>query len=207
MYNCIGDGTTAVDLFLVGGGGSGRYSGGGGGYTQTIRKVPITLNNGYVITIGSGGNADENGGSSSAFGYSVSGGKTGYYDGGAGGSGGGSGFRKQELAPAETGGSDGSNGGAGQYNGGVGQGRTTREFGEATGKLYAGGAGGGGGNNYGPASVCYSGGPGGAGGGGAGGRMGDEGSAGEANTGGGGGGTSGNHFAGGSGIVIIRNAR
>ena len=185
MYNCIGDGTTAVDLFLVGGGGSGRYSGGGGGYTQTIRKVPITLNNGYVITIGSGGNADENGGSSSAFGYSVSGGKTGYYDGGAGGSGGGSVFRKQELAPAETGGSDGSNGGAGQYNGGVGQGRTTREFGEATGKLYAGGAGGGG----------------------AGGRMGSEGSTGEANTGGGGGGTSGLHFAGGSGIVIIRNAR
>ena len=200
--------SSGVDLFLVGGGagGAGSGAGGGGGYTQTIRKVPITLNNGYAITIGAGGNADENGGSSSAFGYSVSGGKTGYYDGGAGGSGGGSGFRKQELAPAGTGGSDGSNGGAGQYNGGVGQGRTTREFGEATGKLYAGG-GGGGGNNYGPASVCYSGGAGGAGGGGAGGRMGSEGSAGEANTGGGGGGTSGLHFAGGSGIVIIRNAR
>ena len=200
--------SSGVDLFLVGGGagGAGSGAGGGGGYTQTIRKVPITLNNGYAITIGAGGNADENGGNSSAFGYSVSGGKTGYYDGGAGGSGGGSGFRKQELAPAGTGGSDGSNGGAGQYNGGVGQGRTTREFGEAGEKLYAGG-GGGGGNNYGPASVCYSGGAGGAGGGGAGGRMGSEGSAGEANTGGGGGGTSGGHFAGGSGIVIIRNAR
>lgn len=38
-------------------------------------------------------------------------------------------------------------------------------------------------------------------------RMGSEGSTGEANTGGGGEGTSGLHFAGGSGIVIIRNAR
>ena len=200
--------SNGIDVFLVGGGagGAGSGAGGGGGYTKTIKKVSVTLNNGYAITIGAGGNADENGGSSSAFGYSVSGGKTGYYDGGAGGSGGGSGFRKQELASAGAGGSDGSNGGAGQYNGGVGQGTTTREFGEAGEKLYAGG-GGGGGNNYGPASVCYSGGPGGAGGGGAGGRMGDEGSAGEANTGGGGGGTSGNHFAGGSGIVIIRNAR
>ena len=200
--------SNGIDVFLVGGGagGAGSGAGGGGGYTKTIKKVSVTLNNGYAITIGAGGNADENGGSSSAFGYSVSGGKTGYYDGGNGGSGGGSGFRKQELASAGAGGSDGSNGGAGQYNGGVGQGTTTREFGEAGEKLYAGG-GGGGGNNYGPASVCYSGGPGGAGGGGAGGRMGDEGSAGEANTGGGGGGTSGNHFVGGSGIVIIRNAR
>ena len=198
--------SNGIDVFLVGGGagGAGSGAGGGGGYTKTIKKVSVTLNNGYAITIGAGGNADENGGSSSAFGYSVSGGKTGYYDGGAGGSGGGSGFRKQELASAGAGGSDGSNGGAGQYNGGVGQGTTTREFGEAGEKLYAGG-GGGGGNNYGPASVCYSGGPGGAGGGGAGGRT--EGSAGETNTGGGGGGTSGVLYAGGSGIVIIRNAR
>lgn len=37
--------------------------------------------------------------------------------------------------------------------------------------------------------------------------MGSEGSTGEANTGGGSGGTSRLHFAGGSGIVIIRNAR
>ena len=156
--------SNGIDVFLVGGGagGAGSGAGGGGGYTKTIKKVSVTLNNGYAITIGAGGNADENGGSSSAFGYSVSGGKTGYYDGGAGGSGGGSGFRKQELASAGAGGSDGSNGGAGQYNGGVGQGTTTREFGEAGEKLYAGG---------------------------------------------GGGGTSGNHFAGGSGIVIIRNAR
>ena len=136
--------SNGIDVFLVGGGagGAGSGAGGGGGYTKTIKKVSVTLNNGYAITIGAGGNADENGGSSSAFGYSVSGGKTGYYDGGNGGSGGGSGFRKQELASAGAGGSDGSNGGAGQYNGGVGQGTTTREFGESDGTLYAGGGGG-----------------------------------------------------------------
>ena len=202
----LGIGTSKIDVFLVGGGagGAGSGAGGGGGYTKTVKKVSVTLKSSNAIVIGAGGNADENGGSSSAFGYSVSGGKTGNFDGGDGGSGGGSGFRKQELASAGSGGSDGSNGGNGYYNGGTGQGTTTREFGEASGTLYAGG-GGGGGNNYGPASVCYPGGTGGAGGGGAGGRT--EGSAGETNTGGGGGGTSGVLYAGGSGIVIIRNAR
>ena len=202
----LGIGTSKIDVFLVGGGagGAGSGAGGGGGYTKTVKKVSVTLKSSNAIVIGAGGNADENGGSSSAFGYSVSGGKTGNFDGGDGGSGGGSGFRKQELASAGSGGSDGSNGGNGYYKGGTGQGTTTREFGEASGKLYAGG-GGGGGNNYGPASVCYPGGTGGAGGGGAGGRT--EGSAGETNTGGGGGGTSGVLYAGGSGIVIIRNAR
>ena len=202
----LGIGTSKIDVFLVGGGagGAGSGAGGGGGYTKTVKKVSVTLKSSNAIVIGAGGNADENGESSSAFGYSVSGGKTGNFDGGDGGSGGGSGFRKQELASAGSGGSDGSNGGNGYYNGGTGQGTTTREFGEASGTLYAGG-GGGGGNNYGPASVCYPGGTGGAGGGGAGGRT--EGSAGETNTGGGGGGTSGVLYAGGSGIVIIRNAR
>ena len=202
----LGIGTSKIDVFLVGGGagGAGSGAGGGGGYTKTVKKVSVILKSSNAIVIGAGGNADENGGSSSAFGYSVSGGKTGNFDGGDGGSGGGSGFRKQELASAGSGGSDGSNGGNGYYNGGTGQGTTTREFGEASGTLYAGG-GGGGGNNYGPASVCYPGGTGGAGGGGAGGRT--EGSAGETNTGGGGGGTSGVLYAGGSGIVIIRNAR
>ena len=102
---------------------------------------------------------------------------------------------------------------------GVGQGYTTREFGESTGTLYAGGGGGGAGcEQTGRESSTY--GSGGAGGGGAGGGSTGgscasmstttlKGKNGSANTGGGGGGGAYNNSAGngGSGIIVIRNAR
>lgn len=189
-----------IDVFLVGGGGGGgshgKYkngSGGGGGYTTTLRSISVEKGTSYSVTIGSGGAINSRGGTSSAFNGTAAGGygcpseKTG----GAGGSGGG--------AWQCAGGSDGGNGGSGENPkvGGNGQGTTTREFGESTGKLYAGGGGGGqsGGNGI----------AGGAGGGARGGYSALD------NTGGGGGGQNYSYAnyggAGGSGIVVIRNAR
>lgn len=142
--------------------------------------------------------------------FSVSGGYGGWYaktpngssgqSGGSGGSGGGAQGRWQSdsslISNGAKGGSDGTAGGSVQsyrdgrmWDGGPGQGSTTREFGSTSGTLYAGGGGGGGWN--------MSGGAGGSGGGGNGGSTGT-GSNGTANTGGGGGG-GGSSYAGGSG--------
>ena len=180
----------AVDVFLVGGGGGGQAPGGGGGYTTTVKSLVLTANTEYPITVGAGGTAGAimlgtNGGSSEAFSCSAAGGEraTSANQGGNGGSGGGASVQSH----GGNGGSDGGDGGkvgSGGNNGKV-QGTTTREFGESTGDLYAGGGGG------------KENGLGGAGGGG------DYKENGEANTGGGGGGAG----AGGSGIVIIRNHR
>lgn len=188
----------SIDVFLVGGGGpSGANSsgtgGGGGGYTATYKNIKLAVNQGYPIAIGSGGASyNSDGGTTRAFGKSAAGGihvGDNWTKGGNGGSGG--------AGPrGGSGGSDGSNGtGTGSNSdGGLGQGTTTREFGESAGRLYAGG------------------------GGSTGGRAG-EGGGGEAkqngatNTGGGGGGYGASEggskfvYAGGSGIVIIRNAR
>lgn len=193
----------AVDVFLVGGGGSGGRggegnisAGGGGGYTATHKKIDIFSGTEYQIEVGAGGGYLANGGKSSAFEKTVNGGITGNR-GGAGGSGGG-------LGGQWSNGSGGSDGSDGHNNSkGIGQHTTTREFGEPTGDLYAGGGGsalphqehekvgGKGGGGYGALnwnSHAGSGAP---------------------NTGGGGGGTN-NHEGysgkGGSGIVIIRNA-
>ena len=209
-----------IDVFLVGGGGSGANGceesdgtyrstyGGGGGYTNTVRGVRISTNTDYAITVGAGGasassisQSGYNGGSTSAFGATANGGEgaVGFTGsswaghGGNGGSGGG-GF-------GGSGGSDGGNGSG--DNVGTGQGATTREFGEAGGNLYSGGGGG------------AANGAGGAGGGGAGcpTASGSNGVDGTANTGGGGGAGSRLIYpythsgAGGSGIVIIRNKR
>ena len=175
-----------VDLFAVGGGGGSNHSsgtwadcGGGGGYTTTVLSQTLSKNGEYAVTVGAGGGASATGGQSK-FGslITANGGKPGSDTyGGNGGSGGG--------PIGGKGGSNGSNGSSGATtNVGLGQGTTTREFGEESGDLYAGGGGGYGAN-------------GGAGGGG------NALSEGAANTGGGGG-CSRN---GGSGIVIIRNAR
>ena len=144
-------------------------SGGGGGYTKTTKSIKIIKNTSYHIVIGAGGDGypgtniyqGTNGGNSSGFSQSVNGGNGGSDTrGGDGGSGGGGGFSGRTygmLANYEyscVGGSDGSNGV--QYtnytdndryapiklSAGAGQGTTTREFGEATGDLYAGGGGG-----------------------------------------------------------------
>ena len=205
---------TYIDAFLVGGGGggngstsaSGAAAGGGGGYTKTLTKILLQKGVSYQVSIGAGGDYRTGGqyiglagGNTVAFGTTVNGGQpsTNIATGGAGGSGGG--------GTARAGGSDGSDGtSSGAYIGGKGQGTTTREFGEATGKLYAGGGSGGISDN------TTTGVAGGAGGGGMGGTYAVKGRDGEANTGGGGGGkgsNSGTNFhagSGGSGIVCIR---
>ena len=202
-----------LDVFCVGGGcagGSGNWDGnngygkaGSGGYTKTQKSVQVTVNTAYSIVIGAGGqSAFAPGGSTSAFGVTANGGtKLG------GGSGGGAYGNNQ----VNNGGSDGGNGdpqnaaniGIDHWGSpGKGQGTTTREFGEPTGTLYAGG-GGAGGNGSAQAH-------GGAGGGGNGAWNGHQPTSGEANTGGGGGGMYyglTNVGKGGSGIVVIRNHR
>lgn len=208
-----------IDIFIVGGGGGGangggRYGGGGGagGYTGTWTQVTINKGQAYQVVIGAGGAAGSIGGTSSAFGGSVSGGNGGNSTaGGSGGSGGGGSSGYNSGSHAGAGGSDGSAGdagvtGTGSGAGGSGQGSTTREFAESTGTLYS-GAGSGGVHQYGETSWVRAGG---AGGGGQGGAPDQNGTAGTANLGGGGGGGAGYNKAGGhggSGICIIRNAR
>lgn len=197
-----------IDVFCVGGGGDGgkgnAYAGGGGGAggcTATSRKS-IIKNTIYPIDVGSAN------GKSSGFGVEALGGGNGNNatsdaiagSGGSGGSGGGLGGTRNKT-PGEDGASDGNSAS------GTGQGTTTREFGESTGKLYSGGGGGGTGQLSG---AVTNGGAGGSGGGGAGAHeVHGSGTAGTTNTGGGGGGggASGAGGTGGSGIVVIRAAR
>ena len=202
-----------IEVFLVGaGGGGGRSpnsssshptvnvcsSGGGGGFTKTVRSVILTKDTAYEIVVGVGGAPEVDGGSTSAFNATVSGGKQGDSvsgdkkgaAGGAGGSGGG-GANTSPSNSVGAGGSDGSDGGSVTYGAaGTGQGTTTREFGEATGDLYSGGGGSVSKTVMGTRTAA---------GGDGGGAKGGESAA--DNTGGGGGGNGG---YGGSGIVIIR---
>lgn len=226
-----------IDLFLVGGGGNGGFfksgrgaqtgfGGGGGGYTATLRKVNVTGS--YEVTVGAGGIAGQTNGAGGAsafgglitanggYGHQSSSGDLDMIRGANGGSGGGGGVASNSDYGA--GGSNGNDGERGYYPqtiiGGKGQGTTTREFGEANGKLYAGG--GGGGRYISAQSPVIS--AGGSGGGGTGGWCGtantQAAAAGVANTGGGGGGgaigpdTSVNvpGASGGSGIVCFRDA-
>lgn len=231
-----------IDVFMVGGGGAGDGSstrtnsanaykiggGGGGGYTRTSRR--ISVQGSYQINIGAGGSMGVNGGSTS-FGdkLSVNGGFSGNdipgtsastLSGHPGGSGGGGGV--DSNSDYGSGGYNGSNGEHGypvDKKGGTGQNFTTREFGEPTGKLYAGG-GGGGRAMFSTASIISNGGSGGGGSGGFawdGNVIAQAPAAGVANTGGGGGGgaiaynprvaaTAGKGASGGSGIVCFRDA-
>lgn len=202
-----------LDVFCVGGGcagGSGSWDGnngygkaGSGGYTTTQKNVQSAANTSYSIVIGAGGqSAFAAGGNTTAFGVTANGGTK---------LGGGSGGGAYGNTQVNNGGSDGGNGDPQDaanigidHNGspGRGQGSTTREFGEPTGTLYAGG-GGAGGNGSAQAH-------GGAGGGGNGAWNGHPQTSGETNTGGGGGGMYyglTNVGKGGSGIVVIRNHR
>lgn len=227
-----------IDLFMVGGGGKGgrcvmtsspsyytANGGGGGGYTRTIKRLAVQGS--YEINIGTGSATANVDGGSTAWGsaYTVAGGKSSAEmpsapaaagTGRPGGSGGGGGVISN--SDYGTGGSDGNNGEQGYFGpvaGGTGQGFTTREFGEANGKLYAGG-GGGGRYMVSQTPIVSIGGP---GGGGAGGWAGSASgqlqapSAGGANTGGGGGGAVANYTggtqggSGGSGIVCFRDAQ
>ena len=233
-----------VDLFLVGGGGAGGRGnsaagtnvwpggGGGGGYTKTINGFSLHAGTKYTVVIGNGGSTHGADGESTSFGInSVLGGKGGYEStdvnnpkpgaGGAGGSGGGGAVHANSaIGSGGRDGSDGSNGypvNSAYGIGGKGQGTTTREFGEPTGKLYAGGGGGG---RHSTSDKNQS--PGGEGGGGTGSWSGYlsrtdwvAGTPGEPRTGGGGGGGvrhqtptdstwQDSSAAGGSGIVCIR---
>lgn len=228
-----------------GGGSDGRgpdYScagggGGGGGMTATVLDVAVSDGQSLAVIVGAGGAVSTslnngNGGASSvsrsgAVLCSANGGEGGEYtsleqvrDGGDGGSGGGAGAYRGDGLYGGNGGSDGGNGnGCGNdtdIGRGMGQGRTTRAFGEPGGTIYSGGGGGGGGGMRSGSSSSYGGGVGGAGGGGTGGtgqRYATGGAGGSANTGGGagGGGASsrdgsyaGDGATGGSGIVLIR---
>ena len=136
-----------IDVFLVGGGGSGAtvyrnsYTplyGGGGGYTQTTKSVVLVAGTAYPVVVGAGATAaDEQAGTSSAFGASAAGGFSGgesNTSAGNGGSGGADGSGNYSSVPYYAGGTDGSDG---VGNTGSGQGTTTREFGESTGALYS----------------------------------------------------------------------
>ena len=212
----LGNASIGIDVFLVGGGGGGGGNssgacsgggGGGGGYRVTVRNVAVTQTS-YYIKVGAGGKAGgysaaNSGGSSEAFGLIANGGMPG------------SKASKTGAGVGGAGGANGGNGGNGKTGGGKNGGNGGYEFDEAVyGTLYGGGGGGGAGN------YSSSRGYGGSGGGGKGGKGNnygeDNGSPGVKNTGGGGGGhggdadcssTNADDENGGSGIVIIRNAR
>lgn len=200
-FTKLGNAST-IDVFCVGGGSANSYGGGGcGGSTKTQKSVAVSAGTNYPITIGAGAQGGNNqslqggsGGDTTAFGVTGGGGKS---AGGTGSGGGGDGYinSKDVYFPAGNGGSNGGNGG-GQHGAKTGQGTTTREFGETTGDLYSGGGGG-------RDNERGNHGSGGAGGGA------DCGKSAAANTGGGAGGGNGQYqvFAGGSGIVVIRNSR
>ena len=164
-YNwLVPEGCTSVDVFLVGGGcGGNSYtdSGGAGGYTKTYKKdtdgyrdgdaIQVTPGQSISVIVGKGSNMSStstppNNGGYSQFlnsNYRANGGymygvlgQPWHSDGGSGGGSGGS--------IGGDGGSDGSDGTTGSAHiGGAGQGHTTRDFGESTGKRNAGGGGGG----------------------------------------------------------------
>lgn len=141
-----------IDVFLVGGGGTGGYMmGGGGGYTKTVKKITLNKNQRVQITIGAGGASYLGDGGTTTFdSYSVSGGEHGGTNRstkhGNGGSGGGGSTLDRSIT-AGSGGTDGASGGGGNdngttFSGGLGQGSTTREFGDSGADLYSGGGGG-----------------------------------------------------------------
>lgn len=218
----VPDGVYTVQVFLVGGGGSAgaNQRGGCGGYTKT-QTVSVTPGQVIPVAIGAGATEYDTPGGSSSFGsVFIAGGD--YYN---GGSGGGAPYIGTAYPIGGTGGSNGSNGGGpisangeeypGAINIGLGQGTTTKTFGESTGTLYAGGGGGLGSSYDGDSSSYTNGyGRGGAGGGGQGAMRNtyssnyhDFGTNGTPNTGGGGGsglGSAASKMKGGSGIVIVR---
>ena len=141
-----------IDVFLVGGGGGsggiiGWYpqGGGGSGYTKTVKNITLAPNTAYAVAVGAGGKAGSTGGASKFGSVATANGGSGTSNtnGGNGGSGGVAGGASGGTAPGIDG-SDGKSGASG--TGGKGQGTTTREFGETSGTLYAGGGSAGGGS-------------------------------------------------------------
>lgn len=189
-----------IDVTLVGGGGGSRpYSGGGGGgYVIVQKTIVLEAGKTYQIVIGDGGAAINEhvggaaggtGGTTSAFDLSAAGGNGGVANnnsnngvGGKGGSGGGGysgGQGGTDGADGKAGGLTNEDGSPRTIAGGKGSGKTTRSFGEESGTLYASGGDG-----------CYA-------------TTWVKQNA-AANTGNG---APGGAYKGGSGIVVIRNAR
>lgn len=220
-------GVTELEVFLVGGGGGtgtetkNGFGGAGGGYTG-YGRIGVTPGKTYSVYVGAGGKGGTDGGKGGTSSFvgdtpiiSIEGGN-GVTDakGGSGGSGGGAGGQYQ--IKAGNGGSDGSRGedsrpyNAGQqafyYEGGTGQGHTTRAFHESGGTLYAGGGGGAWYSSGYPGERGFGGAGGGGNGAGALNTINEPATPGTANTGGGAGGATTMPYAcdGGSGIVIIR---
>lgn len=184
MFTNLNGAESGIDVFLVGGGAKGLNgttpsnewygSGGGGGYTLTKRGVSVQSNISYTITVGA------ESGNTSAFNTTAKG-----ASGINGGSGGAGGFWNAYSGVIYGGqdGADGNKHSAGDQSspGGKGQGTTTREFGESSGRLYSTG---GAANRFTNATENT-------------GNGGDGGRPGVSNPG----------YAGGSGIAIIRNHR
>lgn len=153
-------GCTEVDVFLVGGGGGAAdAAAGGGGFTKTFKKdtsgwrdgdaVPVTPGEAIQIIVGGGGvSYARNPATGGTGGYSQFKNSNYIANGGGGGIHMGSG---KSIFPGsggsgapETGGrpgSDGKDGTATSGTPGKGQGHTTRDFGESTGKRNAGAGG------------------------------------------------------------------
>lgn len=200
-------GYTKMDLFTVGGGGTGIGSktgrsrnGGAGSFTKTILNIAVLAEQTLIVVVGAGSTGSyAKGGLSS---ITRNGGVLCSADGGSGAGTKGDEDSKETRGRGGNGESDGRDGES--VNGPIskGQGTTTKAWGSSTGTLYAGG---------GSDNAGFPGGAGGAGGGGAGGtgtspvayRR-----AGTTNTGGGAGGHGfydySNEATGGSGIVLIR---
>lgn len=226
----IGQALSADYLLVAGGGGGGSRSGasgwggGGGGGGVISGTASLATGTSYTIAVGAGGASGTNGGDSTFYGYTASGG-------GAGGAG----SWGATTSPAK--GNDGGSGGGGSVgspggNGITGQGKNGSAATALSTPYFAGGGGGAGaaGNTNGtggtglPSSITgtstyYAGGGGGCsegtqatpaggnGGGGSGSRQGWYGpTSGSANTGGGGGGGIDATYggSGGSGVVIVR---
>ena len=150
----------ALEVYMGGGGGSGAVqnasdasgravTGGAGGYTAVFQFNPA-LKTEYEMIVGAGGAgavmgangstvAGKAGGASSAFGHTANGGNGGSYGSNAVGASGGSDSAGYNTTNGQRGGTDGGNA-TGTYPG-IGQGRTTKAFGEANGELFGGGGG------------------------------------------------------------------
>lgn len=157
-FQSLNNAVDGIDVFLVGGGGggcswssSGYYGpGGGGGYTTTDTYKSLNINHSYEIIVGNGGSGAtassyttaKHGEDSTAFTFTAKGGTASTSGGSPAGSGGSAGAPLVQTSYPREGFTDGAgNGETGysSYKAGIGQGTTTREFGEPGNTLYSSG--------------------------------------------------------------------
>lgn len=146
-------GCTSVDVFLVGGGGGAKDTmPGGGGYTKTFKSSNSGYKDGNAISVTPGVLVEVivgAGGKGSNTSTAYSGGYSQFFDSSHRANGGGAGSGIQSTSKGGDGGSgagawfgypgtDGSDGTGTGFDPGTGQGHTTRDFGESSGKRNAG---------------------------------------------------------------------